>query len=404
SSGRSTCSRCGAPPEALPRPSCGGTWTTPASPRRCRSGRSPARRAGPIAWISAGRIGTRESRSMASAPIRAPSSWSGIWPARTTCSPPASSSAGSPAARSAATRRRWLKRSAASSAFCEDPRGESPRGSSQRKRRYPSRMQVRPSRSEFERLAADHTVVPVSTTFVADRETPVSAFEKLAGTQPGFLLESVEGGENWGRWSFVGWDPAFSVTSREGSVAVDRPGLELRGDDPLSVLEDLVARHSVPAIDGLPPLHSGLVGYMAFDVVRDVEHLPDRPPDDRGLPEMVWHFVGSLAAFDRVDQTITLVRNVFVDEGGTYDDAVAALEEAVARLGAGSPYTPTPVGPAPEPPPWTSTFTREDFVAAVEEAKDRIRAGDAFQIVLSQRLATEAPDDCFDVYRALRLI
>ncbi|MFO7292066.1 MAG: anthranilate synthase component I [Actinomycetes bacterium] len=265
-------------------------------------------------------------------------------------------------------------------------------------------MQVRPSRSEFERLAADHTVVPVSTTFVADRETPVSAFEKLAGTQPGFLLESVEGGENWGRWSFVGWDPAFTVTSREGSVAVDRPGLELRGDDPLSVLEDLVARHSVPAIDGLPPLHSGLVGYMAFDVVRYVEHLPDRPPDDRGLPEMVWHFVGSLAAFDRVDQTITLVRNVFVDQGGTYDDAVAALEEAVARLGAGSPYTPTPVGPAPEPPPWTSTFTREDFVAAVEEAKDRIRAGDAFQIVLSQRLATEAPDDCFDVYRALRLI
>src|SRR5690606_37906431 len=122
-------------------------------------------------------------------------------------------------------------------------------------------MQVRPSRSDFGRLAAEHTVVPVWTTFVADRETPVSAFEKLAGDEPGFLLESVEGGENWGRWSFVGWDPAFTVTSRDGVVSVDRPGLELRGDDPLTVLEELVAHNSVPVIDGLPPLHSGLVGY-----------------------------------------------------------------------------------------------------------------------------------------------
>src|SRR5690606_15679226 len=161
------------------------------------------------------------------------------------------------------TRRRWLKRSAASSAFCEDPRGESPRGSSQRKRRYPSRMQVRPSRSEFERLAADHTVVPVSTTLVAARETPVSAFEKLAGPHPGFRPESAEGGADGGGGSFAGWDPAFTVTAGQGSVAVDRPGRGLRGDDPLSGLEDLVARHSVPAIDGLPPLHSGLVGYMA---------------------------------------------------------------------------------------------------------------------------------------------
>src|SRR5688572_30662840 len=242
-------------------------------------------------------------------------------------------------------------------------------------------MQVRPSRSEFERLAAEHTVVPVSTTFVADRETPVSAFEKLAGSDPGFLLESVEGGENWGRWSFVGWDPVFTLVARDGESALEGDGPELADGDPLAVLEDLVARHTVPDLEGLPPLHSGAVGYLAFDAVRYVEHLPQRPADDRNLPEMVWHFVGSLAAFDRVDQTITLVRNVFVDQGHDYDSAVASLEEAVARLGAGSPYTPTPVGPAPEPPPWTSTFTREDFVAAVEEAKDRIRAGDAFQIV-----------------------
>jgi anthranilate synthase component I len=265
-------------------------------------------------------------------------------------------------------------------------------------------MQVRPSREEFEALSKRHPVVPVATTLVADRETPVSAFEKLAGTDPGFLLESVEGGENWGRWSFVGWDPVFTLVSHDGVCAVEGAGPPLTDGDPLAVLEDLVGRHTVPDLDGLPPLHSGAVGYLAFDAVRYVEHLPDRPDDDRDLPEMVWHFVGSLAAFDRVDQTITLVRNAFVERGDDYDSAVAALEEAVRRLGAGVPYTPTPVGPDPDPPEWTSTFTRSDFVAAVDEAKAAIRAGDAFQIVLSQRLATAAPDDAFDVYRALRLI
>ncbi|HEX2154336.1 MAG TPA: anthranilate synthase component I [Acidimicrobiia bacterium] len=265
-------------------------------------------------------------------------------------------------------------------------------------------MEIRPARAEFERLAAEHTVVPVATTFVADRETPVSAFEKLAGEAPGFLLESVEGGENWGRWSFVGWDPAFTLTSRHGTSGLDRAGPTLASGDPLTVLEDLVTSHTVPDLPGLPPLHSGAVGYMAFDTVRYVEHLPDQPPDDRDLPEMAWHFVGSLAAFDRVDQTITLVRNAFTDHGDTYDDAVAALQAAVERLGAGAPYVPMPVGTEPEPPEWTSTLTEADFIDAVEQAQSAIRAGDAFQIVVSQRLATEAPADAFDVYRALRLI
>ncbi|HLT95472.1 MAG TPA: anthranilate synthase component I [Acidimicrobiia bacterium] len=265
-------------------------------------------------------------------------------------------------------------------------------------------MEVRPTRDEFERLAAEYPVVPVATTFVADRETPVSAFDKLVGDAPGFLLESVEGGENWGRWSFVGWDPAFTLTSHDGIATIEGSGPELAEGDPLTVLEDLIGRHRTPDLDGLPPLHTGAVGYMAFDAVRYVEHLPNRPPDDRGLPEMVWQFVGSLAAFDRVDQTITLVHNAYIRQGATYDDAVAALEEAVAKLGRGAPYQPTPVGPDPEPPAWTSTFSQERFMAAVDHAKEAILAGDAFQVVLSQRLSTAAPRDSFDVYRALRLI
>ncbi|MGA7269904.1 MAG: anthranilate synthase component I, partial [Acidimicrobiia bacterium] len=264
-------------------------------------------------------------------------------------------------------------------------------------------MEVRPSREEFERLAADYSVVPVATTLVADRETPVSAFEKLVGDGSGFLLESVEGGENWGRWSFVGWDPAFTLVSREGKSVIEGRG-PVEGGDPLAVLEQLVSGHTVPDLDHLPPLHSGAVGYLSFDAVRYIEHLPHRPPDDRGLPEMLWHFVGSLAAFDRVDQTITLVRNVFTSDEGGYDQAVDALIGAAARLGSGMSYVPTPAGPDPETPSWTSSFTRSDFMAAVDEAKQAIRSGDAFQIVLSQRLSTAAPADAFDVYRALRLI
>lgn len=266
-------------------------------------------------------------------------------------------------------------------------------------------MEVRPTREEFDRLATEVSVIPVSTVLVADRETPVSAFEKLVGDEaPGFLLESVEGGENWGRWSFVGWDPAFTLKSRSGVASLDGLGPELPDADPLTVLEELVSRYSVADLEGLPPLHSGAVGYLAFDAVRYIENLPDAPPDDRDLPDMVWHFVGSLAAFDRVNQTITLVRNVFTEGDFTYDDAVAALEEATARLGEGSPYVPTPVGSDPEPPPWTSTFSRAEFTDAVRQAKHSIRTGDAFQIVLSQRLATAAPAKAFDIYRALRLI
>jgi anthranilate synthase component 1 len=265
-------------------------------------------------------------------------------------------------------------------------------------------MDVRPGREEFERLAAEYSVVPVTTTLVADRETPVSAFEKLVGNGSGFLLESVEGGENWGRWSFVGWDPAFTVVSRDGRTVIEGQGPIEDPGDPLAVLEQLVSGHSVPDLAHLPPLHAGAVGYLSFDAVRYIEHLPGRPPDDRGLPEMLWHFVGSLAAFDRVDQTITLVRNVFTRDGVGYDEAVAALGGAAARLGTGMSYAPTPAGTDPKAPAWVSSFTKPDFMAAVEEAKQAIRSGDAFQVVLSQRLSTSAPAEAFDVYRALRLI
>ncbi len=267
-------------------------------------------------------------------------------------------------------------------------------------------MPITPDRSAFLALANEHAVVPVTMQVLADRETAVTAYEKLVGDAPGFLLESVEGGERWARWSFVGWDPAFTLTARSGESSVDDPQRTLPSGDPLEVLEQLTTGLSAAQYEGLPPLHTGAVGWLAYDAVRYIEHLPARPPDDRGLPEMVWQFVGALAAFDRLAQRITLVRNVFVgdDPEAQYAEAVRNLEGAARRLGRPAGYTPRMAEPAPTPPAALSTLEREAFEDAVRRAKDYIREGEAFQIVLSQRLEVPYELDTFAAYRALRMI
>ena len=172
----------------------------------------------------------------------------------------------------------------------------------------------------FRSLADRYNVVPVTLEVLADRETPVSAFEKLVGDGDGFLFESVQGGEQWSQWSFLGWDPAFTLRSVDGAVEIINGFLtpEIPPGDPLAALEAVAHWYDSPDDPALPPLHSGLVGYLGYDAVRYVEHLPNRPTDDRGLPEMSWMVPGFVAAFDRFKQTITLVRNVFVGEDGSH--------------------------------------------------------------------------------------
>ncbi len=266
-----------------------------------------------------------------------------------------------------------------------------------------------PNRTEFLELAADHAIVPVALTVQADRETPVTLFDKLAGSaDQSFLLESVEGGDRWARWSFVGWDPLDTIVARDG-VASSRQLGELPGD-PLEGLADYLERHSSPDIPGLPPLHAGLVGYLSYDVVRHIESLPDQPDDDRELPEMVWMAVGSLAAFDRFRQEVVLIRNVLVgdDPDRAYDTAERELQTMLGDLGSSAPYRPHPpigdANPTIGGQSLPSTMTQAEFESAVATAKEYIAAGDAFQIVLSQRLATPYAGDPFDIYRALRLI
>jgi len=278
---------------------------------------------------------------------------------------------------------------------------------------------ARPSRDEFVALARDHTVVPVWSEILADLETPVSAFVKLVGAAeddpPGFLLESVEHAQRWGRFSFIGRDPALTMVVRGQRVEFDRappPGVP---DDAgaLAALEALLAAYRAPAIAELPPFHGGVVGYLGYDVVREVERLPNVPTDDLGLPDAVLSVTGHVTAFDHFRQRLYLIENVFLPPGGddasaaaAYDDACARLETRIDELARPLPYMPSPppAGELVELPEFTSTMPSEQYRAAVEAAREHILAGDIFQVVLAQRFDLPERHDPFDVYRVLRQV
>ena len=273
-------------------------------------------------------------------------------------------------------------------------------------------MQPTMSLESFLELAAHHSVIPISTVVLGDRHTAVSVFDSLVGDDDGFLLESVEGGERWGRWSFIGWDPAFTIAATNGAVSCTDASVEVPEGDPLEVFETMLDRYDVPSWDktsargSQPPLHSGAVGYLSYDMVRYVESLPNQPADDRGVPEMVWQFVGGLAALDRLSNTITVIRNVYVsDEPETdYTNAIAFLDAAVALLATVSLRSTGVLPDLNTLPPTTQTLDQKQFEAIVEDAKDLIRDGEVFQIVPSIRFEATFGGDAFAVYRALRLI
>jgi len=254
-----------------------------------------------------------------------------------------------------------------------------------------SEPSVRPGREEFKRLATDNTVVPVWIEVLADLETPVAAFAKLVGDGDGFLLESVEHGERWSRFSFVGRHPRATLSLVDGR-------LEVRGDIPdsvprdrgmLAAIEGLVAEYRSPVIADLPPLQGGVMGFLGYDVVREVEDLPDVPHDDRRMPDAVMSVIGSLAAFDHWRQRVYLIESVPVlglDDAGldaAYDAAAERARRAVDDLA--RPLAYTPVEPPRRDdvlPAAVSSMPDGAYQRAVEAAKEHIRAGDIFQIRL----------------------
>jgi len=276
-------------------------------------------------------------------------------------------------------------------------------------------VRASPDRPTFRELArAGNTIVPVWRELLADLTTPVAAFSRIVGDEPGFLLESVEHGERWGRWSFMGRRPRATLLLRAGRLEVDGvlPDGVPTDRGILAAIEGLLAAHRAPVLPQLPPLHGGLVGYLGYDVVREVEHLPAVPPDDQGLPEAVVSVIGSLVAYDHWRQRVTLVESVEVVHGASDTELDDRYDEALERLdsvaGAGARPGDEPVVEPPEPdgelPEVGRTLHLADWSRAVEAAKELIVAGDIFQVVLSQRFDLQLGAAPFDLYRALRQV
>ncbi|OBH87137.1 anthranilate synthase component I [Mycobacterium scrofulaceum] len=266
------------------------------------------------------------------------------------------------------------------------------------------------SREDFRLLAAEHRVVPVTRKVLADSETPLSAYRKLAANRPGtFLLESAEHGRSWSRWSFIGAGAPSALTVRDGeavwlgAVPQDAP----TGGDPLHALRATLELLATGALPGLPPLSGGMVGLFAYDMVRRLERLPELAVDDLHLPDMLLLLATDVAAVDHHEGTITLIANA-VNWNGTdervdeaYDDAVARLDVMTAALGQPLPST---VATFDRPDPrYRAQRSVEEYGKIVDYLVEQIAAGEAFQVVPSQRFEMDTDVDPIDVYRMLRV-
>src|SRR4051794_889231 len=254
-----------------------------------------------------------------------------------------------------------------------------------------------PSADEF--AALDQPLVPVVRRLLADGETAVGVYRKLAQNRPGtFLLESAEAGK-WSRWSFVGVRCASVLTERDGAALWLGEGLPTTSSDPLEALREAYALLQSPHVEGLPPFTGGLVGYLAYDAVRRMERLPSTVPDELGMPELTMMLATDLAVVDHSDGSVWLIANVVA--GGSYEDAVARLDDMAAELA--KPSEPSvSVMDLLAPPVVSSRSGRDAYMAGVDAVKEHIRAGDAFQVVLSQRFEMATDVDALDVYRVLR--
>lgn len=271
------------------------------------------------------------------------------------------------------------------------------------------------SRERFRELGRDHRVVPVVKKVLADGETALTVYRKLAADRPGtFLLESADVGESWSRWSLIGCGTSAALTVVDGEAAwIGRvPAGAPQGGDPLDALRDTLRllHTQLPPFrddDAVPPLTSGLVGYFGHDIIRFIERkLPDTCVDDLGVPEMVQLLVEDLAVVDHHEGAVWLIANQVNWDGSAerideaYDEAAARVESMLESLS--RPTTLPPADVERPEPEVRRQRTAEEHKRRIELCKEHIRAGDAFQIVLSQRFEMDTDASAFDIYRMLR--
>ncbi|MGH2741629.1 MAG: anthranilate synthase component I family protein [Thermoleophilaceae bacterium] len=254
-------------------------------------------------------------------------------------------------------------------------------------------LELTPGLDRVRELAREHNLVPLRHTFIADCETPVSAYLKLRGDGPSFLLESAEQGQRVGRWSFLGVRPRATMRLALG----DHP-------DPYAAVADELARYRIAPLDGLPPFAGGAVGLFGYDLVRSAEPTVGPPnADEAGIPDLALMITDLMVAFDHLRHEVTVLANVFAEEDlqRSYEQAAAAIAEVKQRL----------AGPVPQrgagkrdPPEFFSNLGPKGYGAAVERAVEYIHAGDAYQVVPSQRWTGNCPVEAFSIYRGLRAI
>ena len=258
-------------------------------------------------------------------------------------------------------------------------------------------LRVEPSLDEARALAREHNLVPLRHSFIDDLETPVSAFLKLRGTDPqfpAFLLESAEQGQRVGRYSFIGVRPRKVVRWSLGDDG-----------DPYAIAAEEAGRYDQAPLPDLPPFAGGAVGYFGYDLVRTVEPLGPPNPDPVGLPDMALMLSDVLVVFDHLKHTISILANVYADDGdvdAAYADALATIGKARRLLAGPVPAVrPTPARPRPE---FSSNMPRERFEGMVRRIIEYVHAGDAFQVVPSQRWSAPLDADPFSIYRGLRVV
>jgi anthranilate synthase component I len=267
---------------------------------------------------------------------------------------------------------------------------------------------IQPDFKTFCQLAQEGNLIPVHDTYTADLLTPVGAHLRLArDAKYSFLLESVEGGETIGRYTFTGMNPEEVFRARGRSCVIESRGKKTRIEgDPVDHLRHLTARYRPVRIPDLPPLTAGAIGYFAYDMVRLVERIPDTGRDDVNVDDCVMMFYLGLIAFDHVRHRVSIIRNVFTEGPGSlrrkYEAAMREIKRTRQLLESPLPRRRRPQGA--KAVRVESNMTKPQFMAAVEKAKEYILAGDAFQIVASQRFSAKTKADPFEIYRALRVI
>lgn len=269
---------------------------------------------------------------------------------------------------------------------------------------------ITPSKEVFLQKTKQGNLIPVYREILADMETPVSAFLKIDSGKYAYLLESVEGGEKWGRYSFLGANPSRVFRCKGRSVTILKDGIVEQSkevENPISALKEMIAPYHPVSMEGLPRFFGGVVGYFSYDMVRFFEELPSQTEDDLNLPDAVFMLTDTILIFDNVSLKIKVVSNVHLDEGQDpaeeYDRAIERINKIIDDLKKPMVHPPLEMNPSGEVE-FNSNFSKADYQHVVERCKEYIKAGDIFQVVPSQRFQTRVSGDPFRIYRALRNI